>query len=208
MKRMRFCSEPPYSSLRWLDFFREEFVHEIAVGAMQLQHLEAGCIGAARGIAPGLHEVLDLATRERARRRPLLAMGDRAWRDGRPFVPIVDLGRARQRPVAFPRPPRARLAAGMAELDAGGGILLLDEFDEAAERLDELVVPDAEIADGAAAAPLDLCRFDHNQPDAAGRELAGIHQMPVGRKALFGRVLMHRRHHDAVLQGDAADRHR
>jgi hypothetical protein len=39
----------------------------------------------------------------------------------------------------------------MPELDAGDRILLLDEFGEPAERLDEGVVPDAEIADRAAA---------------------------------------------------------
>jgi hypothetical protein len=52
----------------------------------------------------------------------------------------------------------------MAELDAGDGVLLLDEFDEAAERLDELVVPDAEIAERAAAAPLDLGGLDNDEP--------------------------------------------
>src|SRR5262245_46950721 len=103
-------------------------------------------MGAARGVAPGLHEVLHFAALERARHRPFLAVGDRAWRDGAPFVPVVDVSRARQRPVAFPRPCRAGLAPGMAELNTGGGILLLDERNETAERLDELVVPDAEIA--------------------------------------------------------------
>ncbi len=35
-----------------------------------------------------------------------------------------------KRPVAFPRTVGARLAAGMAELDSGNRILLLDEFDQ------------------------------------------------------------------------------
>src|ERR1043166_3920722 len=43
---------------------------------------------------------------------------------------------------------------------------------------------------------------------AAGGELAGIHQMPVGRKTLHRGILMHRRHHDAVAQFEAADRYR
>jgi hypothetical protein len=188
--------------------FGEEFVHEVAMGAVQLQHLEAGFVRAARGIAPGLHEILHFAALQRTRHRPFLAVGDRAWRDGAPFVPVVDVARARQRPVAFPWPARAGLPPGMAELDAGRGILLLDEGDETAERLDELVVPDAEIAHGAAAAPLHLGRFHDDKPRAAGRELAGIHQVPVGRKALDGRILVHGRHDDAVLQFNAADRHR
>ncbi len=190
-------------------FFRQELVHEIAVGAVQLQHVEAGGIGAPRRLAPGLHQILHLLPLQRARHRPFLAMGDRARRHRRPFVPVVDHGvdlrGSLQRPVAFPRTGGARLAAGVAELDAGDRVLLLDEFDEAPERLDEFVVPDAEIADRAAAAPLHFCRLDDNETGAAGSEFAGIHQMPVGRKALDRGILVHRRHHDAVLQFDAAD---
>ena len=63
----------------------------------------------------------------------------------------------------------------------------------------------SEIADGAAAAPLHLGRFDDDEAGAAGGEFAGIHQMPVGRKPLDRGILVHRRHHDAVLQFDAAD---
>jgi hypothetical protein len=48
--------------------------------------------------------------------------------------------------------------------------LLLDELDQALQRLDKLVVPDTEIADGAATAPLDFCRLDDNETGAAGRE--------------------------------------
>src|SRR5262249_6522721 len=155
-----------------------------AVRTMQLQHLEAGFVSAARRIAPGLHEVFYFARLQRPWRAPFFAVGNRARRHGAPFIPVVDVGRALQWPGAFPRPRRACLAAGMAKLDTGDRILLLDEFDETAERLDELVVPDAEIADRAAAAPLDLGGFHDDEPGAAGRELAGIHQVPVGRKAL------------------------
>ena len=72
----------------------------------------------------------------------------------------------------------------MTELDSGDRVLLLDELDQPRQRLDEGVVPDSEIADGAAAAPFDLGGFDDDEAGAAGCELAGIHQMPVGRKPL------------------------
>ena len=188
--------------------FRQEFVHEIAVRAVKLQHVEARLMGAPRRVAPGLHEVLDFMALQRPRHRPFLAVRDRARRHRRPRVPVVDVGRSLQRPVAFPRTGGARLAAGMTELDSGDRILLLDEFDQALQRLDECVVPDSEIAHGAAAAPLDLCRFDDDEAGAAGREFAGIHQMPVGRKSLHRGILMHRRHHDAIAQFDASDRQR
>jgi hypothetical protein len=135
-------------------------------------------------------------------------VGDRARRHRLPGLPIVDVVAAPQRAIAFPGTIGARLAAGAAELDAGDRVLLLDEFDQTAERFDERIVPDAEIAERAAAAPLDLGRFDHHEPGAAGRELAGVHQVPVGRKALVGRILMHRRHHDAILEPDIPKVHR
>ena len=57
-----------------------------------------------------------------------------------------------------------------------------------------------QIADGAAAAPLDLGRFDDEQPRTTGGIAAGVHQMPVGGKATLAGVLVHRRDDDAVLQ--------
>jgi hypothetical protein len=83
--------------------------------------------------------------------------------------------------------------------------LLLDELDQALQRLDKLVVPDTEIADGAATAPLDFCRLDDNETGAAGREFSGVHQVPVGGKSLNRGILVHRWHHDAVAQLDASD---
>jgi hypothetical protein len=65
----------------------------------------------------------------------------------------------------------------MAELDPRHSALLVDEFHQPAERRDEGIVPDAEIANGAAAAPLDLGRFDHHEPRSAGGKLAGVHQV-------------------------------
>ncbi len=183
-------------------------MHEIAMGTVQFQNLEPGLMGAPRRLPPGRDEVLHLRRLQRPRHRPALAMGDRARRHWRPGIPILDLGAALERAIAFPGTARARLAAGMAELDAGDRILLLDEAGDAAKRRDELVIPDAEIADRPAAAAFDLGGFHDHEAGAAGGELAGIHQMPVGRKTFLGGILVHRRHHDAVLQRDAADGHR
>src|SRR3989440_7937032 len=155
-----------------------------------------------RAVAPGLDEVLHLMALQRLRHRPSLAVGKRAWRNRRPGVPVLDFRRPLQRPVAFPWTPRARLAPGVAELKAGHRVLLLDEPHEPAQRLDEGVIPDAEIAHRAAAAALDLGGFDDDEAGTAGCELAGVHQMPVGWKSLHRGILMHRRHHDAVAKRD------
>src|ERR1700682_6818555 len=159
-------------------------MHEITMCAVQLEHVEACFMGAPRRMAPGLHDVFHFVALQRLRRRPFLAVRDCARRYWRPRVPVVDLGRSRQGPVAFPRTPGARLAAGMTELYSGDRVLLLDEYDKALQRLNEGVVPDSEIAHRAAAAPLDLCRLDDDEARAAGREFSGIHQVPAGRKSL------------------------
>jgi hypothetical protein len=174
MNRIRFASEPPYSSL--VRALGEELVHEIAVGAVQLEHLEARRMGPAGRLPPSLHQVLDLTAFQRPRHRPFLAVGDRGRRNRAPLVPVINFRCSLQRPVAFPGPAGARLAPGVSELDTGGRALLPDELHQAAQRRDEGIVPDAEIADGAAAAPLDLGRFDHDKPRPSGGELAGIHR--------------------------------
>ena len=94
-------------------------MHEIAVRAVQLQHLKTRFMRAPRSTAPGLHQVFHLAPLQRLRHRPFLAMGNRARRHRLPGVPILDLWCPLQRAIALPRPRRARLAAGMAELNAG-----------------------------------------------------------------------------------------
>jgi hypothetical protein len=96
----------------------------------------------------------------------------------------------------------------MSELDAGDRLLLLDEACQPPQRLDEFVVPDAEVAHSPAAAPLDLGRFDDDQSCAARSKFSGVHQVPVGRKSLLRRVLMHRRHDDPVAERHVAQRHR
>src|SRR6478752_6785311 len=108
-------------------------MHEIAVGAVQLQHIEAGLVRPPRGIAPSLHEIPDLTRLQRPRYTPLLAMRDRTRRHRLPGLPIIDIVGVLQRSVTFPRTVGARLAAGMAELDAGDRILLLDEFHQPAK---------------------------------------------------------------------------
>src|SRR4051812_28069540 len=135
--------------------------------AVQLQYIEASLMGAPRRPAPGLHQFLHLAALQRPWHRPLFTVGKRARRHRRPLVPVIDLGRTLQRPVPFPWAPGARLATGMTELNACKRVLLLDDLDEALQRLDKDVIPDAEVAQGATAAPLDLGRLDNHQSGAA-----------------------------------------
>ncbi len=99
--------------------FGEKFVHEIAVRAVQFEHLETGLMGAPRRLPQASIKSFTSPRLQRLRHRPFLAMGDRARGHRLPGVPILDIGRSLQRAIALPGPRRARLTAGMAELDAG-----------------------------------------------------------------------------------------
>src|SRR5690242_9981728 len=66
------------------------------------------------------------------------------------------------------------------------------------------VVPDARVAVSDAAAALHRGRFHEHDARAALRELAEVHEVPVGDMAVLRRVLAHRRNDDAVLRLNAA----
>src|SRR6185312_17198317 len=104
----------------------QELMHEVAVGAVQFQHLEARRMRSPRALAPRLDQILDLMAFQRPGHRPFFAVGDRAGCNRRPDLPILDIGPPLQWAIALPRPVRPRLAPGMAELDAGDRALLVD----------------------------------------------------------------------------------
>ena len=124
------------------------------------------------------------------------ALGATSSQASQSSISASDLA-ALERPAALPRALGARLAARVAELDARRRPALMHEIDDAREVRHEGIVPDAEIAEGAAAAPLDLGRLDDDEAGAAGGEFPRVHQMPVGRKSLHRGILVHRRDHHA-----------
>lgn len=187
-------------------------MQQVPVRAVNLQHVETGRLRPCGGPGPGLDHAYDFALSQRVRNRRSCVGGQRAGRDWLPGLPVFDRGAgaavALKRLAAFPRPLHARLAAGVSELDAGGRAALMQQVDDARKARHEGIVPQAEIANRAAAAALDLGRLDHHQAGATGGVAAGIHDVPVGGAALVRRILVHRRHHHAVFQVEIADRER
>jgi hypothetical protein len=59
---------------------------------------------------------------------------------------------------------------------------------------------------GDPAAPLDRGRLDHDEPRPRHPELHQVLKVPVGRRAVVGRVLAHRRDHDPVGELHRAQR--
>ena len=87
---------------------REELVDQVAVRAVDIEHVEARLVGAPRRLAPALDDLRDLGARERARRRIGVGRVDAARRDQLPALPVPDL---RRRLRAARRPPTAGSAA-------------------------------------------------------------------------------------------------
>src|SRR4051812_47381095 len=92
----------------------------------------------------------------------------------------------------------------MAELDSRHRLLFLDERSNPGKTGNVRVIPDACIAMRDAPALLHGGRLDEYDARAALRELAEVHEVPVGDMAVLGRVLAHRRNDDAVARGDVA----
>src|SRR5262245_27716024 len=96
---------------------RVERMDQVAMGAVDLEDLEAGGERTHRGGAESIDQPLDLRDGELARHRAGLFLRDRAGADGLPGrLRTVGLAQWRR---AIPRAHGAAAAAGMADLDAG-----------------------------------------------------------------------------------------
>ena len=180
-KRMRLPRSRRSASVRLLATVREELVDEVAVGAVDFEHVEAGLSARAARLAPAFTVVAHLVCAS-ARGTGDSRYGDGARRDRLPGVPVVDLGLFVE---AACRPPRAGRRApcgrnGRAGCRRPRPACLMNGA--AAERLDEGVVPDAEIADRAAAVRATLVDSTTTRPAPPAANLpAFIRCQSVGK---------------------------
>src|SRR5262249_47768177 len=107
-----------------------------------------------------------------------------------------------------PWPARARLATGVRQLHSRDAALLVNEMNDAPQRLDVSVTPDSEVLRTDAAFRQDRGRFCHDQSRATDGAAAEMHEMPVVGQAIGARVLTHGRDKDAVGKFDIANRER
>ena len=168
---------------------------QVAVGHVQLEHVEAAAVGHPRafdeGVADAVHVGAVHRLRGLVRRRP----GDLGDREDRPVavgergveVLPAELGRA--------------LGAGVAELQADLGVGLgVDEVDDALPGGLGLRRVGAGAAGADAALGGDAGHLGVDEAGAALGALAEVDEVPVGRDAVDGLVLGHRRDDDAVLE--------
>ena len=159
------------------------------------------CLGnAACRLTPHTDQVLDLGIAERTGFRVALAARKGTWSDELPCFPIITpFGCFRQRSPPFPGAKTTCLSSGMAKLNGRHGVVRPDEIGKTPEMRDKLIVPETGIANRPATAAVNFGRFDKHQPGATRREPPDIHQVPIRRKAIFRRVLMHWRHDNAIF---------
>ena len=144
-----------------------------------------------------------VGTRHLARHLAVREVRQRRCRDQRPAA-------LRQRLVdALPHQLGRALAARMAELQAEFRRRVgVHEIDDALPRRLVRVGVEAGAAVGDARERRHAHHLGEDQPGAADRAAAEMHEMPVGRRAVDRRVLVHRRDHHPVGELHAAQAER
>ena len=181
--------------------------NQVAVCAVDLDHVEAGLDGADGGGLPGLDELLDLGDGHLLGVR----VGGLVVADGRrtPHVlgPAALLGGSHLGLAALQVPGRlgAGLAAGVGELDAGLLALRVDVVDDALEGRDLGILPETGVLGRDAAVGENGGGLEDGERDATEGEGAQVNKVPVGHVAVIGGVGAHGRNGEAVLELKVAD---
>lgn len=115
---------------------------QVAVGAVDLDDLEAGVERAPGGVRELPDDLADLLRGELCRGDPGRLEGEGAGRDG---LPAVGLLRGEGAAAVDPGALGGRLAAGVGELDGRDGAVRREERGDPAEGLGLGVVPQAEV---------------------------------------------------------------
>lgn len=179
----------------------QEFVDEIAVGAVDFDDLKTGGKGTAGGGGESVYQGFDFGAGERVWDGVAIAEGDGAGGDDLPAVGLA----GGDGEAAVPGEFAAGFAAGVGELNGGDGALGFEEGDDAAEGFNMRVAPESEVAEGDAAGGFNGGGLDHDEPCAAGGAGAEVDEMPIVGEAIDGGVFAHGGDGDAVGEGDTAD---
>ena len=172
--------------------------------AVQLEQVETGPLAGHRGGDELRLDLLHLGDRQLARH--LVQPGQVRDRRRRAHLPVALVERLVD---ALPHQLGRALAARVAELKPDlRGRVLVHECRDPPPRGFVLACVQAGAARGDPAFGRHADHLGHHQGCAARRLAAEVHQMKVGRRAVLGRVHVHRRDDDAVLQRKLAQPHR
>ena len=182
----------------------DERREQVAVGEMELDHVEAGTLGQHRGRRVLRDHAIHVFTRRLARN--LRTRGPRDGR-GRYQIPAA-FGQGHIR-TTLPRNTGGTLAPGMTELRADGGIgIPVHEGHDPRPGIRLRLGPQPCAAVGYAGLGGDAEHLGIDESHAAHGTRAVVHQMPVRGQTIHRAVLAHGRHLHAVLHAQRTDTQR
>ena len=179
---------------------REELMKQVAVSGVDFKEVKASGEGTLGAGGEGMDEGVDAGLIQCLGDGVVGCKGDRAGPDGLPSAFrggkqfIADEGRG-----------DAGFASGVGELNAAPDSLTVDEFDDAREAVNVLVLVDSEVVGGDAAFGNDGGGLKHDEAGAPLRASAEVNHVPVVGKAVLRGVLAHGRDADAVGEGDRTE---
>ena len=177
----------------------EELVEQIAVGGVDLDEVEAGGGGAMGGGDEVGDDLVEAGAVEGGGKAVGFVEGDGGGCEGLPAA----FG-GRDEAGLFPGGGHAGLAAGVGELGAGEGAVVVEKVGDALEAGDVVVGVDAEVVRGDAAFGADGAGLGEDEGGAADGAAAEMDEVPVVGEAVDGGVLAHGGDGDAVGKREAA----
>jgi hypothetical protein len=178
-------------------------MQEVTMATVQLNHIVSDAINALRSGGEFVNAAGDIFFGHGVWHRPARVVGN----GGRRLRSPTAFRLAQDGLAACCRRRGGPFASGMGKLDAQlGDAVSPAKVMDALERRLVLVGPHARAFRRNAAARIDIGHLAHHESRASQRKAAEVHQMPIVGRAVIGIVLAHRRHHDAVRQGEPAQR--
>lgn len=180
----------------------EELVQQVAVGGVDLDGVQPQPCRPPRRLGERVADVPHPVAVQGDGRVVALREGSCGRRDGLPAPRFA-------RPdllAALPGHPRRGLAAGVGELDRQRHVgIAPHDRQYPPQRRFRLVGPQAEVVGADPPFRHHRGRLQGQQRRPGQGQVAQVDDVPVGGAALVGRILAHRRDHDAVTQRQRAD---
>src|ERR1700730_11008600 len=158
---------------------------EVAMRSVNLNYSEARVASATCRAREGRNYFLNAIERQCLRHR--IVIGERNRARGHDILPAPFVFGNRSLP--FPWPIGTGLASGMRQLHAGDTALLMNEIDDASERFNVPVFPDAQIVRTDTTLRKNSRCLSKHQPCAAHCAAAEMNKMPVIGIPIAARVL-------------------
>ena len=185
-----------------IDQRREELVHQVAVGSVNFNQLEACFESTPGSVGESLGDAGDAFDGKCFRLNGF--RGEAFGCGGVDGAPATLVNGNRLTGVT-PRDIGGSLEAGMGELNSGNGSVLPEEANHPSEVFDVRVFPDSEVGGTDPSFRGDRGGFGKDRASATNGAGTEMNQMPVIAEAVLAGVLAHRGDGNAVTERNIAD---